>query len=206
MYLPRLFEHRDHAELLELMRAHPFATVVATHEGESEISHVPVLLLDGEPLRIQGHVARGNPLGQLIEAGALATVVFHGPHCYVSPRYYANAENVPTWNYAVVHARGRLRALAIEAVLPHMRALARAFEAGAKPPWAVEHAGALPASLVPGVVAFELEVTELRGKWKLSQNRKPEDWQSVVDALAKSDDPATRGVLALIKRNGPPTS
>ena len=70
MYLPRLFDQRDHAELLELMRAHPFATVVVTHEGELEISHVPVLILDGEPLRIQGHVARGNPLPAALSDGA----------------------------------------------------------------------------------------------------------------------------------------
>lgn len=204
MYLPRPFDHRDRAQLVELMRAHPFATLVATHEGEPEISHVPVLVLDDAPLRIQGHVARGNPLGRVIEAGAPATVVFHGPHCYVSPRFYANADNVPTWNYAVVHARGSLRALSTEAVLPHLRALVASFEAGARPPWTLERAGALTASLVPGLVAFELEVTELTGKFKLSQNRDAEDWQSVVDALAKSDDPATRAVLALMERSGPP--
>lgn len=81
MYLPRLFDQRDRAQLLELMRAHPFATLVATHEGEPEISHVPVLVLDDEPLRIQGHVASGNPLARLIEAGAPAPTILMRTPC-----------------------------------------------------------------------------------------------------------------------------
>jgi transcriptional regulator len=204
MYLPRLFHNTDRAQLLELMRDHPFATVVAVNGEEPEVAHLPVLVLEGEPLRLQAHVARGNPLAQMVEAGARLTVIFHGPHCYVSPRLYANAENVPTWNYAVVHAQGRARALSQEATLPHLRALIASFEAGAPQPWAPEQAGALPDRLLPGVVAFEVEVDHLEGKFKLNQNRKPEDWQGVVAAFERSERPDERAVLTLMKRNGPP--
>ena len=126
MYLPAAFGCDDLPLLLSLMRRHPFATVVGVAGGAPEIAHLPLLVKEG-PLRIEGHVARQNPLARLVEAGAPLTAVFHGPHAYVSPRFYRTAPNVPTWNYAVVHASGPARATE---ALPHVRELTAAFEAG----------------------------------------------------------------------------
>ena len=199
MYLPRLFATDDRPLLLELMRANPFATVIALRDGAPEISHLPLLVLDA-PLRIQGHVARGNPLSQLIRDGANLTCVFHGPHAYVSPRIYVNPDNVPTWNYAVVHAHGRARALSDSEVMPHLDALVAEFERGASEPWTADRAGELAQRLVGGVTAFEVVVERLEGKLKLNQNRKPEDREAVIRAFESSGDPAEREVARWMKR------
>ncbi|MBS2030966.1 MAG: FMN-binding negative transcriptional regulator [Deltaproteobacteria bacterium] len=204
MYLPKLFENPERAQLVELMRAHPFATVLALRDEAPEISHLPVLVARDSPLTLHAHVARANPLGKLVAEGARLTVIFHGPHCYVSPRLYKNADNVPTWNYAVVHASGRARVLPPDAALAHLTALAARFESNVAEPWAPAHAGDLAQELVPALVAFELEVEQLSGKFKLSQNRKPEDWQGVVDAFERSPNADERAVLTLMKRQGPP--
>ena len=196
MYLPRLFENHDLPLLLSLMRRSPFATVVGVIDGAPEIGHQPLLVKE-DPLRIQGHVARQNPLAQLVEAGAPLTAVFHGPHAYVSPRYYRTAPNVPTWNYCVVHASGPARA--IEA-LPHVHELTALFEAGVEKPWTVEEEYA--ARIAPGIVAFEITVESLAGKLKLNQNRKPEDWAAVVERFSGSEDAAEREMAALMKRVG----
>ena len=197
MYLPQAFESSDVPLLLSVMRRHPFATLIGVIDGAPEIGHVPLLVKE-QPLRIQGHVARPNPLARLVEAGARLTAVFHGPHAYVSPRLYRTAPNVPTWNYVVVHASGPAR---IIDTVPHVTELTASFEAGAERPWTADDAYA--ARLAPGVVAFEIAVETLSGKLKLNQNRKPEDWAAVVDRF-ESGDAAENEVAALMKRLGPP--
>ncbi len=196
MYLPSAFENHDLPLLLSLMRRYPFATVVGVIEGAPEIAHLPLLIKEA-PLRINAHVARQNPLARLVEAGASLTAVFHGPHAYVSPRFYRTAPNVPTWNYVVVHASGRARA--IEA-LPHVRELTATFESGADRPWTVDEAYA--GRIAPGIVAFEIAVESLSGKLKLNQNRKPEDWAAVVERFESSGDAAERETATLMKRVG----
>src|SRR3954468_23850056 len=198
MYLPDAFENHDLPLLLSLMRRNPFATLVGVVQGAPEIAHVPLLVKEA-PLRIHGHLARPNPLARLVEAGASLTAVFHGPHAYVSPRYYKTVPNVPTWNYAVVHASGPARV--IEA-LPHVRELTAAFEAAAERPWTVDEPYA--ARIAPGIVAFEIAVETLSGKLKLNQNRKPEDWAAVVEQFEHADDAGERETAALMKRGGSP--
>src|SRR5690349_15310530 len=141
MYLPRPFREDDRARLLALANAHPFATVVGVgppgDDGDAapEIAHLPCLVDDGLA-RVQLHVARGNRLGALAAAGARLTAVFHGPHGYVTPRWYAEpSRQVPTWSYAVVHLSGPARVLDEDALLAQLRLMAARFEQGAAAPW-----------------------------------------------------------------------
>jgi len=113
MYLPKPFREDDPARLHALIRAHGFATLISERDGEPFASHLP-LLLDAErgPRgTLLGHMARANPQWRSFDQGRAALAIFHGPHCYVSPSWYANAPAVPTWNYAAVHAYGRPRVL-----------------------------------------------------------------------------------------------
>lgn len=203
MYLPPAFRIADRALVLTLMRRHPFATLVGILDGAPEIAHLPVLTKD-EPLRVEAHVARGNPLVRQVEQGAPLTVVFHGPHAYVSPRYYRTSPNVPTWNYVVVHASGPTRMLPGSAAMDHVRELTSVFEAGASAPWTLEQVGDHAARLAPGFVAFEIAVERLDAKLKLNQNRQPEDWAAVVDRFGRSDEAQEREMAALMERLGPP--
>lgn len=188
MYLPRIFEEGSRERLFELVDAHPFATLVAVApSGEPEIAHAPVLL-DRDALggaRLVGHVARANPLASLVAAGARVTAVFHGPHGYVSPRWYgAPREQVPTWNYVVVHVEGTSRALAQDELRVELDRLARRFEANADDPWELDDlAPSFVDDLARGIVGFTIAIERLRGKAKLSQNRSSEDHARVIDAL-----------------------
>lgn len=203
MYLPKVFDVADRADCVALMRAHPFAALIAVKpDGELEITHSPLLVLDDG--RIEGHIARANPLAPLVESGARLTAVFQGPHAYVSPRLYKNADNVPTWNYAVVHAIGRPRLLTeAGVVMRHLHEMTARYERTASEPWVPERAGELPQKLLPALVAFELVVEKLEAKFKLSQNRKPEDRAGVLDAFERGTA-EERAVAELMKRHGPP--
>ena len=183
MYLPAHFREDDHAALLALMRAHPFATLVTVHEGAPFATHLPLLIDErGGEVRLLGHVARANPQWTHFEdRGALA--IFHGPHALVHPGWYAAAPNVPTWNYAVVHAAGRAALLEGDAALDVARRLTATFTPDAPP-----ISDAFERKLIGGVVTFELRVQRLQGKFKLSQNRNETDQRNVTLGLGEGDE------------------
>jgi transcriptional regulator len=108
MYVPKAFAIDDLAQLQDFMEEFNFATVVTERDGELTASHIPFLLDRGvEPYGVlRAHVAIRNPQLQDFRSGSQALVIFQGPHTYISPSWYAKPENVPTWNYAVVHAYG----------------------------------------------------------------------------------------------------
>ena len=184
------------------MRAHPFATVVGVVDGAPEIAHLPVLILEHEgALLVQAHVARGNPIAQLAAQGAQLTFVFHGPHGYVSPSLYLSAPQVPTWNYAVVHASGQVRALPNDREkMQHLEALVSTFERGRAQPWSLESSRALSTQLLTGIIAFEVQVSHLETKLKLSQNRAPEDRAAVLRHYESSQNADERAMAALMRQ------
>ncbi len=200
MYVPAHFRVDDRATLRAFMRAHAFATLVTVVDGAPFATHVP-LLVDGEgdAIVLRGHVARANPQWRTLEEQE-ALAVFSGPHAYISPSWYAAAQSVPTWNYTAVHALGRGRLVTERAgVLDVLRRLTDTEESRFAEPWSMER---LSEDYVEGmmraIVAFEIPVARLEGKYKLSQNRGDADRNGVAGALAASDDPATRGVAALM--------
>ena len=138
--------------------------------------------------KISGHVARQNPQSQTFDGRQAGVVVFRGPHGYISPTWYADKNVVPTWNFAVVHARGRPRAITEKATLHAMLAkLIAKFES-------YEASGydfsKLPdsyvSSLMGGIVGFEMEIESLEGKFKLGQEHGEGDKQSVLEHLRQA--------------------
>jgi len=195
MYLPKLFVEARPAVLLALVTAHPFATLVVARADEApEIAHLPLLAReDGQRVTLRGHVARANPLAALAASSEGATAIFHGPEGYVSAAWYEQPERqVPTWNYAVVHAHGKLRRLDSAATLVLLRDLTERFERDASRPWSMDLLDpAFVDALARDIVGFEIDVERLEGKLKLSQNRSPVDRARVEAALrarAMEDD------------------
>ncbi len=210
MYTPRSFA-LDDAELPRihaLIRAHNFGLLITpdARSGELHLTHLPFFLdARGAKGTLEAHLARANPHAQALLAGARSTAVFLGPHAYVSPRWYADpARNVPTWNYAAVHAHGApIPREDPETVLRFISRLTEAEEktrtAGeaAPHPWSVAEARAHAEKLAPGVLAFELPIDHLEAKLKLSQNRPPEDRLRVMRALRERG--ADAELLALME-------
>lgn len=204
MYIPRQFHEEDPERLHALMERHAFATLITTEDGVPFATHLPLLVERGEPVRILGHMARANPQWRSFAEEREVLAIFHGPHAYVSPRYYVNGLNVPTWSYAVVHAYGTPKLIEEPAeALRILQETAARFEAGAERPWRVEDVGDYAEKLLPGLVAFELRVTRLEGKFKLGQNRQREDRLSSRDALEQSPLHGDRELAALMREREP---
>lgn len=199
MYIPAHHAALNRERLLRLMREHPFATLITAPGGLPFATHLPVLVEEeAGGLTLRSHVARANPHWQHFEPeGAQALVIFHGPHALVQPQWYATRPQVPTWNYAVVHARGPVRITTGEAALDTARRLVAQLtpEAPPIPPQ-------FEAKLLGGVVTFELRVTQLDGKFKLSQNKSAADQAGVVEHLAASSDGLDQATAALMRERG----
>jgi len=196
MYVPALYGRDDPAELTALIQAHGFATLVT---ADLEASHLPLLHVDdGSPHgKLLGHMARANPQWRGFAGDALA--VFSGPHAYVSPSMYVSPRMVPTWNYAVVHAYGTPRVLDDAGARAVLDQLVAHYEASRPAPWAVTALDeAYAGSLVKAIVAFELPITRLQGKWKVGQNREPVDRLAAADALATGTED-DRAVATLMR-------
>ncbi len=191
MYLPSHFDEKRTDLLHALMRARPLATLVTICDSGLVANHIPVETVTEPPPHgsIRGHVARANPLWREYRAGSEALAIFHGPQAYISPSFYPskqqNGEVVPTWNYAVVHARGTLRFVQDPAWLRALVArLTRDHEAPRPVPWQIEDAPPpYMERMLALIVGFEFSITGLTGKWKLSQNHSAANRRGVAGAL-----------------------
>src|SRR5579859_6001461 len=199
MYRPKLFCEDDLPTLQTLMHDYGFAALI-TQQPENELfaTHMPFVLdtTRGPYGTLLAHMARPNPQWQAFAGEQEALVIFQGPHTYISPSWYADKLNVPTWNYAIVHAYGRPRIIEDNvAVYTLLQALTDSFESQFEQPWRLED---LPEDFVykkiPGIVAFEMEITRLEGKFKMSQNRPQGDQTRVMATLKESQEPANAQV------------
>jgi transcriptional regulator len=191
LYQPKAFSEHDTAALHALIEAHGFATLISPDAEDPPVSHLPLMLDRSRgPLgTLIGHMARGNPHWQRLRTNQNALALFHGPHTYVSPSWYAHHPSVPTWNYAVVHAHALARVVEDSVALEQMvRALVEHHESGRLPPWRMQLPRDYLDSMLRGIVGFELRITRLIGKFKLSQNRPGDDAQRVAQALAEGGE------------------
>jgi transcriptional regulator len=207
MYVPPHFRNEDRGAHFDRVDAHPFATLFVEGEVGVEVGHVP-LVLDrgrGEHGALRGHVAAANPIAELVGGAARALAIFQGFSAYVSPDWMAEPHQVPTWNYTVVHAEGRLRRLSDAELVGLLDALGERHEAQLAPkrPWTTDK---LPADLFErqrrAIVGFDLSITTLTGKWKLSQNKTPEDRRAIAEALLALGGEANTGVARVMTDPG----
>ena len=204
MYVPPHFREDQVPVLHDFIRAAPLATLVSSTPAGLFASHLP-LLIDLEPRpfgTLSGHLARANPHWKEAAPGTEALAIFTGPQAYITPAWYVAKQEtgkvVPTWNYAAVHAYGTLRFFEDEAsLLKLVTRLTQTHEAKRAAPWAVSDA---PPDFVKGmlraIVGFELTVTRLEGKWKMSQNRPPADIERVVEGLDRDGEADVAAVVA----------
>jgi len=206
MYLPSHFAETRAPVLQALLREHPLATLVTMGAGGLVADLVPLLFCPGAapaPDLLQGHVARANPLWRDTDRCVEVLAVFQGPQTYISPAWYPTKREhgkvVPTWNYVVVQARGRLH-IRDDAAWVHdlVSRLTRIHEAGRPQPWAVDDAPPdYVHSMLAAVVGIEIEITSLVGKWKTSANQPAANRAGVAQALAgqPGDDAASMSRL-----------
>ena len=203
MYSPPYNQVEDRAELIGFMRANSFALLVTGTGGMLQASHLPVMVNEKpDPLVLDMHMARNNPQWKEFFDDEVM-VVFSGPHAYVSPRWYEDQERVPTWNYAAVHAYGIAKVIdSPKAKHASQRRLVAALDRQWLPKFDALRKEYVDMMLA-GIVNFEIAVTRLETRWKLSQNRSRREQELIAEALEKSADSSERALAALQRKHLP---
>lgn len=198
MYLPDPFAESQISELQRIVREHPLGILVTHTRNGLDANHIPFELDDtrGAFGTLLAHIARANPVWGEVENGTQVLVIFRGAQGYISPNWYPSKQethrHVPTWNYEVVHAHGRIKTVDDESFVRGVVArLTRQHEATEPHPWKI---GDAPQDyidqMLKQIVGIEIEVTRMEGKRKLSQNRDRRDFEGTVRALEKQGNEA----------------
>ena len=200
MYLPERFRVDDNALLHDFIQRYSFATIITNAGGQTLISHAPVTLdrTVGAHGLLRAHIAAANPQVQHVSTGVEAIALFQGPHGYVSPRWYAGKLEVPTWNYTAVYAAGPLRELAGDgdklALLQQL-----ALDNEGPDGWTFDNNAQWIRAMLRHIVAFEIPIARLNGKFKLSQNKGTKDRDNVATLFAESANPSLRDLARYMR-------
>ena len=211
MYNPPSFAEHDVGVMHDFIDAHPLGALVTSAPTGLFATHLPLVLERGRGTRgtLEGHFARANAHHELVAEGTDALVIFTGVDAHVTPSLYPSKQRhgkvVPTWNYVAVHAHGRIRLVHEPVRLrAHLARLTARHEAPQPRPWSLDDAppGYVDA-LLSAIVGIEIEIDRLDGKWKMSQNRPPEDVEGVIRGLEGSADATVREVGAIVQARRP---
>jgi len=191
-----LFRETDPIRLAGLAAEHGLALIVAAKDDRPAVAHAPIVLADG---RVRFHLSASNPICAVLAAAKTALVVVTGPDGYVSPDWYAAADQVPTWNYLSAEMEGPVRALTSDQTAALLDDLSARFEAGLapKPPWTrAKMDPAKFAAMLKAIVGFEMTLARFEGVTKLSQNKSPDEIERVALRLAARTDEGSRKIAA----------
>lgn len=202
MWIPQIYRVDEVPVLQGFMKHHNFATLVSADGARLHSTEIPFVLKpeNGKYGTLIGHIAKANPQSRTLATGRKVTVIFHGPHAYMSPNWYKDRETaVPTWNHATVCAHGIPQIIQDpDAVLEALRALVNQHEAQFEKPWTPEEAPAYVNKLLSLVVAFEIPIADIEGQFKLSQDR-PTDLPAMIDILERSADSGERNLAKMMQ-------
>ena len=203
MYLPASFEETDHEQLREWVSQHPLGLLISQGPSGLQASPLPFLWRkeEGTP-RLVAHMARANPHWKDLSQATDCLVVFQGEQAYVTPSWYpskaATHQVVPTWNYAMVQMRGKPQVHAdVQWLHQQVTHMTDHMEQVRTQPWGVDDAPeSYISSQLKAIIGIEIEITEIQGKWKMSQNRHTQDAQGVVAGLSDASDPHANAAVA----------
>jgi transcriptional regulator len=208
MHIPKVFEQTDINQLESIIVNYPFASLVTHSKNGLEVNHLP-LFLDKSAGKyvLQGHIAKANKLWKMLKDKPEVLVIFHGPNCYISPNYYPTKKEdgraVPTWNYVAVHVKGQLFfSDDAEFKLEMLNNLTFQHEQKESQPWSINDAPEeYIERMLPAIVGLKIEVSEITGQSKISQNQPEVNQQGVVDGLSAKKQEAASAIADLIKVN-----
>jgi transcriptional regulator len=208
MYTPPHFEEASASTMRALICAHPLAALVTQGTDGISADHIPMLPVGATSLfALHGHVARANPLWRNLSEDSDVLAIFQGPNQYISPKWYPSKQEhgkvVPTWNYLVVHARGRIRWKHEAGWLREHIEVATSTHEDADNPWQVSDApDEFIDRMLSAIIGFEIQISELKGKWKLNQNRSAADKRGVIDGLKNQGSSVAAEMAAWMESEG----
>lgn len=193
MYSPKYAIETDRKVIDPVIKENPFATLVF-HDGENVQSfHLPLILKEN---RLIGHMAKANHAWQTID-GSSILVIFHGPHCYISPDWYGKRGNVPTWNYISIQIRGKVEIVHEASFLE--QALVELGK-GYGPDFDIEKNVSDHQNLLTGIVGIEISITDILAKFKLAQSKNEDERINVIKHLEKSSNQSEQKVAKAMEK------
>jgi transcriptional regulator len=198
MYIPKLYKNEDLESAKEYIKENSFGILITTQEnGAPWATHIPMELrqiTDGKDILV-GHISKANPQWKSFENQTQVLTIFSAHHSYVSSSWYNHSTTVPTWNYVAVHAYGTIKILSTDELYQSLVRLVDKYEQVAKEPIDLDR---MPEKVVKremrGIVGFEIEITEMHAKQKLSQNRHEEDYKNIIKELRNLGDANSEGI------------
>lgn len=200
MYIPAGFRMDDREALIAFMKRYSFATIINCADNIPVATHLPFCVNDRDgQLVLSAHFASVNRQAAFIE-GQTSLVIFSEPHAYISPMHYDRKESVPTWDYIAVHAYGKATVLEDDAQkMRVLEEMIRFYEPSYMKQWKNDLSEKYISGMLKGIVAFELEVMELQGQQKLSQNKSVAERQRIIRQLEQSEEGVEKTLATYIK-------
>lgn len=199
MYIPNQFNVTNEAEKIDFMRRYSFATIVTIKNDIPIATQLPFFIDNrSNKLVLSSHFAMANEQTKYIENNT-SLVIFTEPHAYISPVHYDKKESVPTWDYIAVHAYGKAKIVKDEeAVVNLLEQMIQFYDENYMAQWN-GISDKFKKGMVKGIVAFEMEVTDLQGQKKLSQNKNEAERQKIIEHLDRSDNSAEKEIASYIR-------
>ncbi len=204
MYIPDLYKNENKAEINDFIDKNGFGILINLTNGKLWATHIP-LELETKPngkAVLHGHISKENPQASGFVEKDEVLAIFSGPHTYVSSSWYDH-ENVPTWNYIAVHVYGKVKILDETATIESLKKLVNRYEANSENPVRVEDLSKKTMMQARGIVGFEIEISEIHAKKKLSQNRDAKNHDAIVSELEKKDDQNAHQIAQEMRKNKP---
>ena len=201
MYIPKINLATDRDEIVAFMKQFSFATIITAKDNMPIATHLPfIVTIQGDNIVLTSHFAKANEQWADIENNKVL-IIFSEPHAYISPKNYDKELNVPTWNYISIHAYGQGKLITeTENTFEVLEATIDNYDPSYRQQW-----NNLPEEyklkMSNGIVAFEILVTDLQAKKKLSQNRTDTEKQKIIDTLSKSNDTNEQLIADFMKKN-----
>ena len=207
MFQPPVFREKRIEIMHQMMHKYPFGSLVSMQQSEIIADHIPLVIHPELSAfgNLRGHLARGNSISKNIDQSIEVLVMFSGPHHYITPTWYptkkVHDKVVPTWNYIMVHAHGKIKFHQdANWILEHLTELTNRHEKDRKEPWKVSDApDEFVARQLQGIIGIEVEITDLKGTWKASQNKTAEDNQGVAEGLKNETSEQARAMAHCVE-------
>jgi transcriptional regulator len=188
MYTPEIYKNENQEEIKKFLQENSFGILINQTNGKLCATHIPLELdinKEGKDI-LCGHISKENPQWNGFTDNDQILAVFSGPHSYISSSWYDH-ENVPTWNYIAVHVYGKIKIIEGEAVIESLKKLVDKYEQNSKNPVRIENLSKKTMMQSRGIVAFEIEITEIQATKKISQNRDEKNHQNIISELEKTN-------------------
>jgi transcriptional regulator len=190
-YPPKHHLDNDKLHMLEVIKTYPLATVISVKDNVPIITHLPLIYDEG---KLIGHLDKNNPQAELLKNGQSVTVIFSGPQCYISPSIY-NTSQLPTWNYIKVHVTGVANEINNLETIKHSMIAMTSFLEAPDHKYVLDLDNNKMSQFINYVVGFEIDIQSWEGKFKLSQDKIPQDMANAKAELLRTNQESIKTFL-----------